>query len=225
MKGVWRLKVAIFDFDGTLFPEETFTLMMKHLKEHPTYNKKYRAFMLKIIPAYAAYKMKIYPENKMKEFSMRSYISSFKEFPEPEIELFFSELGNTMIGHLNEVVVKRLEEHHEQGYYIMLVSGAFLPLLESVSKNLSVNCMIGTTIPFKNSFLDNDTPIYHINGHRKTDKIFSHLANEEIDWKNSYAYGDSFSDLNVLELVGNPVAVKPEAKLLAVATKRNWEVL
>ena len=36
------MKLAIFDFDGTIYKKETFPLLMNHLKE--TYPKAYRRF-------------------------------------------------------------------------------------------------------------------------------------------------------------------------------------
>ena len=59
----------------------------------------------------------------------------------------------------------------------------------------------------------------------KRRSILQALEGQQIDWENSYAYGDSFSDLPVLELVGNPVAVNPEEKLRSVAKARNWEII
>lgn len=128
------MKVAIFDFDGTLYPEETFSLMMKHLKTHPIHNNKYRRFIRKILPVYIAYKLKLYPEQKMKEYSMRSYISAFGQTSETDIRDFFSKLGSEMSQKLSEPVLQRLHQHRNDGFYIMLVSGAFEPLLHSVTK-------------------------------------------------------------------------------------------
>ena len=43
---------------------------------------------------------------------------------------------------------------------------------------------------------------------------------EGIDLANSYAYSDSITDLPMLELVGNPVAVNPDRELTRVARER-----
>ena len=40
----------------------------------------------------------------------------------------------------------------------------------------------------------------------------------------SFAYADSLSDLGMLELVGTPVAVNPDARLSQVAGQRGWRV-
>ncbi len=46
---------------------------------------------------------------------------------------------------------------------------------------------------------------------------------EGIDLANSYAYSDSITDLPMLELVGNPVAVNPDRELTRIAREREWE--
>jgi len=47
---------------------------------------------------------------------------------------------------------------------------------------------------------------------------------EGIDLNASYAYSDSMTDLPMLETVGHPVVVNPDAALAAVAAERGWEV-
>ena len=46
-----------------------------------------------------------------------------------------------------------------------------------------------------------------------------------LDLETSWAYSDSISDVPMLELVGNPVAVNPDAELLALARERGWQVM
>ncbi|MGM0903768.1 HAD family hydrolase [Mesobacillus maritimus] len=218
------MKLAIFDFDGTLFPKETFPLLMNHLKTHPNYHQNYRHFITGLIPVYVAYKCKLCPEKTMKEYSMRRYLSSFKSTSKEEINQFFYELGDSMSTKLSDSVVQRLEQHRKDGYYIMLVSGAFEPLLHSVTKNISFDRIIGTSIPF-NLQKGKQVRIDPIQGYRKKEVVQEQFSNVEVDWANSYAYGDSYSDLDVLELVGNPVAVKPDSRLSEVANNRKWEMM
>jgi phosphoserine phosphatase len=47
---------------------------------------------------------------------------------------------------------------------------------------------------------------------------------EGLSLAESVAYADSSSDLPMLEAVGHPVAVNPEAKLATIARKRGWHV-
>jgi phosphoserine phosphatase len=47
----------------------------------------------------------------------------------------------------------------------------------------------------------------------------------DVDWDASYAYADSITDQRLFDLVGNPVAVYPDAKLQRLAQVKGWEVL
>ena len=48
---------------------------------------------------------------------------------------------------------------------------------------------------------------------------------EPFDLEASWAYSDSASDMPMLELVGNAVAVNPDAPLLEVARREGWKVM
>ncbi|SFQ08459.1 HAD-superfamily subfamily IB hydrolase, TIGR01490 [Psychrobacillus psychrotolerans] len=219
------MRVAIFDFDGTIYAEETFTLLMKHLKEHPTYHSSYKRFYRAIVPPYIANKLKLYPDNKMKKRSMQLYLEAFNGLTKQEMDIYFSEIKATMQQDFNAKVLERLKRHQEENIHILLVSGAYTQFLERVTDGLVFNQIIGTDIFYKDDKVYTKNAINHVNGQQKTLKVHEALDGHQIDWENSYAYGDSFSDMPVLELVGNPVAVRPEEKLRSLANARGWEVM
>lgn len=220
------MKVAIFDFDGTLYANETFQLLMQHLKHHPKYSQEYKSFYRQILPLYIGYKAKIVPEKTMKERSMQLYINALGSLDKSSQKEYFSELKDAMRNDFNEDVVQRISKHKQEGTHIMLVSGAYTPLLHAVTNELPFNDIIGTEIPYiADGQFDKQKKVYHIQGKRKNEMIMKALAGKDIDWANSFAYGDSYSDLPVLELVGNPIAVKPEKRLHNLAKERHWEVL
>ncbi|KOF11540.1 haloacid dehalogenase [Planococcus glaciei] len=219
------MRVAIFDFDGTLYSKETFQLMMEHLKTHPVHSKRYRQFYRAIMPPYIGSKLKLVSVKKMREQSVQAYLAALESFTKPELETYFSEIADKMHGDFNPTVVERLKQHVHDNDYVMLVSGAFTPLLHAVTEKLPIGTIIGTEIPYAGNILDLKAKISHIQGPLKTEKIKEALSGQDIDWPNSYAYGDSLSDLPVLELVGHPVAVQPEPSLRNVAKERNWEIL
>lgn len=219
------MRVAIFDFDGTLYAKETFQVLMDHLKKHPVYHTKYKRFLRAILPPYIGYKLGIYPEKKMKEHSMRFYLDVFDQFSTNELDTYFEEVAEKMRKDFNPLVLSKMEEHVANNVHVMLVSGAYTPLLYSVTKGLPFDKIIGTDIPIKKQKIDSKTPIFHVNGPRKNEKILEALDGKEIDWANSFAYGDSYSDLSVLGLVGNPVAVQPDSRLRSIAEKRVWEII
>lgn len=219
------MRVAIFDFDGTLYPQETYTLMMNYLKEHPVHSSKYKKFYKALMKPYLAYKMKLYPEGKMKAKSMQIYLNALKDLSQDELEAYFIEMSHGMSKDLNQTVVERLKKHLIDGDHVLVVSGAFTTMLNEVTKEYAVHQVIGTEIPYSNGSLDTANEIFHIQGIRKNMMIDQALDGYDIDWENSTAYGDSISDISVLELVGNPVAVRPENRLRTIAEERKWEIL
>lgn len=219
------MKLAIFDFDGTLYRKETFTLLMKHLKEHSTYGSRYNRFFRSILLPYFSSKIKIYPEEKMKANLMHKYLKTFKGLSKSELYTYFREVANEMEHDMNKEVIARMRKHKEEDYYIMIVSGAFMPLLEEIAKDLPVDHIIGTEVPFSHDKFAHNVPIDHVHAARKTELIHEFFQHQTIDWDNSFAYGDSYSDLAVLQLVGNPVAVCPDEKLREIAKEKGWEIL
>lgn len=219
------MKLAIFDFDGTIYENETFPILMKHLKEHPTYGSQYRSFYLFALLPYLGTKAKVYPETKMKVQLMNRYLQTFTGLAEEEVDEYFAEIAAEMEQGLNENVIARMKQHSEDDYHIMIVSGAFTPLLQSIATDFPVDTIIGTDIPTSDGFFDGTKQIDHINGERKREVVHDKMQHDSIDWENSFAYGDSYSDLAVLELVGNPIAVRPDNKLREIAEDEKWEII
>lgn len=224
---VITVQVAIFDFDGTLYKKETFKLLMDHLKHHPIYHTNFKQFYRAILPIYIGYKLKLYPESKMKERSMQLYLEALQHLSKEELHTYFTELAHKMGDDFNTDVIERLHVHQQNKVHVMLVSGAYKPLLTAVvaKMDLHFDTIIGTEVLLKNNHLDKNASIYHIQGERKVQKVQEALRTNDINWKQSFAYGDSFSDLSILQLVGHPVAVQPDAKLRSTAENKGWEII
>jgi HAD superfamily hydrolase (TIGR01490 family) len=170
--------------------------------------------------------MKIVPEAKMRERSMQIYANALHTLSKTELDQYFDEMKENMRQAFNKEVVQKVRQHHNEGMHVMLVSGAYTPLLHAVTEGIEFDTIIGTDIPFTaDGAFDDETKIYHIQGKRKTEMIMKTFVGQPVDWEHSFAYGDSYSDLPVLELVGNPVAVRPEERLQRIAEERNWTIL
>jgi HAD superfamily hydrolase (TIGR01490 family) len=215
-KGCDEMKVALFDFDGTIYKKETFSLLMNHLK---TFDKqRYQRFFMKIVPIYFGYKLKLVPERKMKGLLMERYARALHGFTEAEVDSYFGDIYQIMQGDLNQDVLGRMEQHRADGFLTLIVSGAFTPLLQQVAADYPVDTIIGTEIRGAGEF-------DHVHGERKVALVESYFRDKKVDWGASFAYGDSSTDLPILRLVGNPVAVCPDVKLRKQAVECGWKVL
>ena len=63
----------------------------------------------------------------------------------------------------------------------------------------------------------------HMSGEAKLRAVRKLAARYGLDLSRSYAYGDSSGDLQMLEAVGNAVAVNPTWRLARTARKRGWQ--
>lgn len=219
------MRIAIFDFDGTLYRHETFKLLIEHLKKHPIYKRNYQQFFRTLLPRYVGAKLKVYPEQKMRFESMQAYIGALDRLTHNEINEYFFEVAEKMRPDFNEEVITKLKEHENDNVHLLLVSGAFTPLLNQFKREFNFDHIIGTNIPFLRNEVNKTEFIDYVQGERKVEQIYETVPFDKVDWKNSFAYADSLIDLPVLQLVGNPIAVNPDSKLQEIAEQKQWGII
>jgi len=223
------MKLAIFDFDGTLFPKDTLTFLLKqwYRLKYPKL-KLYKA-ILPLIPAFLKYKLDKNISKDEKEEMRVQAILGFNRLmtgmTKEEIDKFFYLSSAAINTQLNPVVLERVEQSNRDGYHTVLLSGAYSLLLQHVRDFLHIDNVIGSEIYFDQGVFYNNIASDFVTGSNKVNKLKSHFMNENIDWQESLAFADSESDLQVLELVRQPTAVCPEPKLREIALERNWEII
>ncbi|WP_342527066.1 HAD-IB family hydrolase [Chryseomicrobium sp. FSL W7-1435] len=219
------MKVALFDFDRTIYKHETFTLLMRFLQRHEQYGNRYKKFMRRLMPVYFLYKVKMTPEKTMRKKAMEIYLKTFEGLSELELRAYFQEMAREMADDFNQEVINRLNWHHQQGHRVLVISGAFDVMLDEVLKELPIDEKLGTQVPFENGKLVKVRELSHVHERQKLVRIEESLEGVEVNWEESYAYGDSIYDVDVLDLVGHPVAVQPDVELKRYAKEQGWEII
>ena len=218
------MRVALFDFDGTLYPGQTFDVMLRFLKEHPKYNAHYRKFMSRFRLTYIAYKLKLVSKDNMRASAMQQYIYTFKGNTRDEILSYFKELSHEISKDLYTPLTDKVKRFKSEGIYTMVISGAYTELLEAIFED-KFDHLIGTEITYKDNHIDTTVPLTHMQSEHKVTQIYEHLEDKEIDRANSYAFSDSITDLDMLNLVGNAYVIQPDPALRAHAEKQRWEII
>lgn len=127
---------------------------------------------------------------------------------------------------LLEDVVARLDHHRRRGDIIVLVSATLHGLVEATAERLGADRAAGSRMEVREGrYTGQVVPPLCFGPHKATRARQEAAAAGITDLSNSYAYADSEHDAPVLELVGHPVAVYPDAGLAALAKARGWEVL
>ncbi len=118
--------------------------------------------------------------------------------------------------------IARVRAHQALGHRTVLITGAldfvvepFRPLFDEI-----VCAELGVEDGTFTGRLETLPPI----GEARALVLADYAEAEGLRLEESMAYADSASDLPMLEAVGFPVAVNPEAKLAAIARRRGWHV-
>lgn len=218
-------KLAIFDFDGTLFCKDTLPYVGKVWKKQTRNYPRYYKIYLKIIPVVILYKLKIIPRETLKYRAMQNFHCIFRGMSEAEIETLFKNVYLQIRPYFNKKVITEIETAKKEGYHTVLLSGAYTGLLKVIAENLGIDTVLGAELPFKNGKFDPQGQIPFINGETKQRLLETTFGKESIDWMRSRSFADSITDLPILIPVGQPVAVNPEPRLLKIAVSNNWRII
>ena len=218
-------KLAIFDFDGTLFTELTIPYLFEKWM-NLSYPKKSASKVKSIIlKDYFFNKIGIISKKKFRDKATVDFLKLFKDMTEEEVVEFFKKACLGIDNHFSKDILVEIEKAKKEGYDLVLVSGSFQPMLDSAIKDLGFTKVIGTKLPFKNDRMDFDKGFHIINGEKKKAEVLKEYENEEVDYVNSKAFADSYYDEFILKLTGNPVAVTPDDQLRKIAEDEGWRII
>ena len=154
------------------------------------------------------------------------------------------ELGSLTTGWSRERVVELIEEtvekvveplvyaealaiiagHRARGRRVVVVSASPEEIVRPLCAYLGIEDIIATRAEVDDEGRYTGRLERFIYGEGKADAIAAAAAAQGIDLESSYAYSDSVTDVPMLESVGHPVVVNPDAALAAHAETQGWEV-
>lgn len=219
------MKLAIFDFDGTLLMNDTLPCLGKEWLRQKRSRTRYMKILLSVFPVLLLYKARLISRETMKGMAFRRFNRLYIKMTRQEIEEFFLQSYPQLYKQFNSLVLEEIKLAQEQGFHCVLLSGAYLELLKIVSRELKIDTVIGAQLAYKDDVFDHKGETPFIDGMSKRSLLMQAYANAEVDWKASKAFGDSFADICILETVGEKVAVNPDLELLSHAQKNNWRVV
>ena len=219
--------VALFDSDGTLYSNQMGWGMMKYEEMNGRRNRA-RMYYASLMPGYALYKAGLMKPERFQHSLIIGLTRFFRGSNlDDSISLFRWVVNEYLLPAIRADVVSRLKDHQTQGHLVVIASGSFTPCLDMIGKHFGVNNLIGTQVEVRGERYTGNIIPPLITGIAKAEKIQELLSKRDVDvdWSSSYAYGDSYTDRNMLELVGHPVAVYPDKKLHKLANEKGWEIL
>lgn len=120
--------------------------------------------------------------------------------------------------------VSQIQEHKEQGTAVVLVTGSLDFIVQPIADYLTVDFVLAPQLREKDGKFTGELTTDPLIGEEKAKAIRTYAEQHEISLEESYAYGDSQSDLPMLECVGNPVVVNTGKALREKALASGWEM-
>lgn len=204
--------MALFDMDGTIVPGTLAFDLLDELvicgacdpRQVDSVHRTVREVALLEngnVKAYAEYRKTVgqVGAHQMVEAASRCWVTSQKEV---------LHYVPTLMG-----ILKRF------GFLLVLISGSPQEIIKIAAAHLGFDKWCGAS--FGSSGADDILPAVG-NGKKRALENLGLL--HTIDWKNSFAIGNSHNDAELLDLVGMPLAFEPDGKLREVARVRNWIV-
>jgi HAD superfamily hydrolase (TIGR01490 family) len=157
---------------------------------------------------------------------MRAYMSALVAgWDVEQVRAIVSETLDEIIDPMvYEEAVDLIEEHHEAGRDVIIISSSGTEIVEPIGERLGVDRALGTQVEIVDGKYTGEI-LFYAYGEGKADAMRALAEENGYDLAESYAYTDSATDLPMLEIVGHPVCVNPDAALRAIAQERGWPVV
>jgi HAD superfamily hydrolase (TIGR01490 family) len=113
----------------------------------------------------------------------------------------------------------------DEGHDVVLVSGALDVLMQRLADHLGATHVIANRLEIHERYCTGKLLRPVIAGPEKAKVIRDHARAHGHDLDECFAYSDSYSDIPMLSVVGQPTAVNPEPALERLAHAYHWPIL
>lgn len=206
---------AFFDIDGTLYREGLMTEVFKKLVKY------------EVIPPDRWYK-EVKPEYEKWDKRQGNYdnyllkmayiyIEAIKGLHRSQIDFIARKVISQKGDRVYTYTRDRIKWHKKNGHRIITISGSPVELVREMSKKYGFDDYIGAKyiIDDNNVYTGEVIPMWDSNSKKSSIEMF--VKKYDIDLKNSYGYGDTAGDFDMLNMVGHPVCVNPTRELVKEA--------
>lgn len=215
------VQIAAFDFDGTCIDTSSPRRLVMSLWRRNLISQ-YVTFRVGVWGI--AYKLNL-PRNE--EAVRERVFSAFKGRSALVINSFLADFYKRKIdSEFRQEADACLAAHIESGHIVVVVSATFEPIIAAAMSTHPIQFALSTRMQIENGDYTGKIEFNPANGEEKVAGLRKFLDEKFADcgWELSFAYGDHFSDIELLEQAINPIAVDPDKKLRKYAEAQGWNI-
>ena len=201
-------KLAIFDVDYTLTSRETLRQFYYYsLKRYP----KNIIYAPRAMASGLLFVMGVFDEKRTKEAFLKFIHGMNGEKMDELIKDFYENRFKNILYKDGIDMIRKLKS---EGYKIYLISASPEFYLNELYEMKEIDKIIGTKFKREESLYTRFMEGVNCKGEEKIKRLMESLKkdNIEVDFKDSYMFSDSLSDLPLLKLVGKPYLINYKKK-------------
>jgi HAD superfamily hydrolase (TIGR01490 family) len=193
------MKVAIFDFDGTLLCGNSWQLLFWWmLRRHPGRTPG-------LLVGLVLRRLRLMSARQLKE----RLLSGLRGLNEKEVGKFGKDFfGQVLAPRLCPAGLREIESCRESGCEIVLITGAFDFVVQPLVDAQKILHWRATCLEYEQGCCTGRILGPELVGEEKPAAVRAMFSGREVDWAGSRAYGDEPADLPVLSLVGRPCYIR-----------------
>ena len=209
---------AFFDLDLTITNRDSFRYFLKRQYLHNFYNWQ---FVPRLVFWGILRKTRIISLQVFKEKALVCLKGKDRRFVRQVGQFFFERY---LLEIVRKRALKKIEWHKGKGHFTFIISSCPDIYIHSLTEQLGCDGYECSRLFYENTKFVGKLEGRDCVGAEKAHRLKLLVENKGLNLANSYAYSDHESDIPLLELVGNPIAVSPTDKLRKVAVNRGWTV-
>lgn len=214
-------KFAVFDIDGTLIRWQLYHVITDRLAKNGALGEH-------ALQDIGAARMR---------WKRRESSDGFHEYEQVLIQNYEAGLQHIKPELFDEIVLDVIEEYKDQvytytrdlieslrskGYFLLAISGSHQELVGHMADYYKFDDYIGSQYERTPEGFSGKS---YIPSFDKAAALKKLVETHNLDYKQSFAVGDTSSDAAMLEMVENPIAFNPDTKLFQAAQRNGWKVV
>lgn len=213
------MRAALFDMDRTLVRKETASLYVRYQRQ---LGEARRRDLLKVTYWVAQYTLGIIDAPEVAARALASVAGTSEAAMAARCDDWFRRWVEP---HVCDLGRRAVERHRERGDLLAIVTGASPYVARPLGRRLGISNIVASELEvdgegcFTGRFV---APLCI--GHGKVERTRRLAAELGFALEEATFYSDSYTDLPLLELVGEPIVVNPDPRLRRIAAKRGWRV-
>ena len=185
------MQIAFFDFDGTITTDDSLIRFIRFVVG----DTKFAIGMLALSPMLTAYKLKLIPNYKAKQYMLSYFFKGMIK------EKFMQVANEYSLKHIDTILrpkaMEKIAWHKEQGHKIVIVSASIECWLKPWCDKHGLD-LITTKLEIKDGIVTGKFLSKNCYGIEKANRV--HTEYNLDDYDHIYAYGDSRGDKELLAL-------------------------